>query len=392
MAEGIHDPVEMAQHARKRPGMYIGRMGSAGYHDCLWIVVDQAVAGFHHGTCTGLDLTIHRDGSFHLRFDYPGIDVAVDDIGCLLAEVFTLAHLRRHLWLPFLDAPADAPSAEVFSLPDFRRTWITRHHGQLFVVNALSEFLVAEIHTPTCRHRFRSAYGLVLGMEPIAPAETNGITIHFRPDPTIFGADVAPDAGLILDRFAELACLLPGARFIYQDLRPDGMAQTFHAVHGLADMELFTGPGAGLHPVVQHQVFNPASRVGVDLAFQFMADGGEQLRTFINTDPIITGVHVTAYREVIAQELDQWRREAGITRKRGKSNRDNHHAGLRTVMSVTLPEPRYSQPTRDNLINPEVSRTVITELAPWFRRWFADHPDISRQVTAGRRRAPPTQK
>src|SRR6266567_5626472 len=210
--EGL-DPV------RKRPGMYIGSTGARGLHHLVYEVVDNAVDEALAGRNDRVEVIVHPDNSVTVRDWGSGIpvDIMKDQGLPALTVVLTTLH-----------------AGGKFGQGGYKVSG-GLHGVGVSVVNALSEWLVAEVHRDGAVYRQEFARGdPVDEMKAIGPTKDTGTTISFKPDPEIF-EELEWEPEVLLTRLRETAFLTKGLRIVLVDERADGKTVEFHYEGGIRD-------------------------------------------------------------------------------------------------------------------------------------------------------------
>jgi len=305
---------------RRRPGMYLGGTDATARHHLLWEVVGNAVDEHLAGHASYVRVTIAGDA------------IAVDDDGRgIPAEAIEVVLTRMH-----------AGSG-------FRRDHVHLARSQRGVgiapVNALCEALTAEVWRDGRWVRQRFARGVPLGpVEDLGPADRTGTRIMLVPDRTIF-APAAWNRLAVARRLRELAALVPITTILDHD--------AFRCPDGLADHARYLARGE-LAPL---RVRGQRDGIAVEAAVGWTADDRARVRGFVGCAPASRGTHLDGLADGLAAAIASAApaRLAGVHRA---ALREVLERGLVACVHVMFADPRFGEPTRERLVNPEVRAAV----------------------------------
>ncbi len=370
--EGL-DPV------RKRPGMYIGGTGAEGLHHLLWELVDNAVDEAMNGHATTIQVVLAEDGR----------EVSVSDNGRGIPVDLHPTHGKPALELILTTLHAGGK----FDAKSYK-TAGGLHGVGASVVNALSERLVARVKRDGVLWEQRYRRGKPTGpLKEIGPARGTGTTITFRPDPKIFGDELAFDPDLIAAHLDTRSYLHRGLRIVFKD-QVRGRNLEFRHDRGLAELLEHQLEVAGDGPV--HDEPFLLERDGdprIEVALCWTSSARERMASFVNGIRTSDGgTHEQGLKDAITRGVRAYLDTLGKLPKGLSISADEIREGVLAMVSIFLPEPQFQGQTKTRLNNPEVRGLVDTAVRPELERWLHTHPTIgeavrNRVVEAARARA-----
>lgn len=363
--------LEGLEAVRKRPAMYIGDISGRGLHHLVYEVVDNSIDEALAGFANHIEVTILSDNSIKVVDNGRGIPVDMHEKmhKPALEVVLTVLHAGGKF---------DKGSYKVSG---------GLHGVGVSCVNALSDYLRAEIHRDGKIHMQEYAFGKpTCDLKVIGETDHTGTTIIFHPDASIF-TETVYDYETLANRLRDLAYLNAGISLTLTDEREmdekgNYRRDVFHSDEGLKQFVRYLDQGK--EPLIDDIIHLNTMKNGVpvEVALTYNTSFSENIFSYVNNiNTIEGGTHLTGFRRGLTTTLKKYADDNHLLDKlKIELSKEDFRDGLTAVVSVKVAEPQFEGQTKTKLGNNEVSGVVQTAVSEALRYYLEEHPKQARAI------------
>ncbi|MFQ7310391.1 MAG: type IIA DNA topoisomerase subunit B [Sellimonas sp.] len=364
--------LEGLEAVRKRPGMYIGSVGTKGLNHLVYEIVDNAVDEHLAGYGDRIEVTLEKDGSATVSDNGRGVPVGMHQKGVSAARI---VYTTLHAGGKFDDAAYKTSGG--------------LHGVGSSVVNALSEYMDVKISRDGAIHHDRYERGVPVvelsdGLLPVVgKTKKTGTTVNFLPDAEIFEKTRFREEE-IKSRLHETAYLNPALTIVFRDKRKDPEeCIAYHEPDGLIGfIKDLNKKSEAVHDPVYFK--GEAEGIEVEVVFQYVTEFHENILGFCNNIYNAEGgTHLTGFKSTFTTIMNQYAREIGVLKEKDdKFTGTDIRNGMTAIVSVKHPDPRFEGQTKTKLDNQDASRAVGKVTGEEIVRYFDRNLEVLKNVLA----------
>ena len=361
--------LEGLEAVRKRPGMYIGTTSIRGLHHLVYEIVDNSIDEALAGECDEIRIILNQDGSVTVEDDGRGIPSGMNEkLGLPTLEVvYTVLHAGGKF------------GGEGYKIAG------GLHGVGASVVNALSEWVEVRNHRDGKEYSERFERGKVARpFACVGPCDRHGLTVTFKPDPTIFEETVF-DFDTLLLRMREQSFLNAGVRILLRDAREgQEREEVLHYEGGIISFVEFLNKekrGTPIHPDVIYMKGEKNGSIA-EVAMQYNDSYNETLISFANNMSTIEGgTHETGFKTALTRAINDYAKKTGVVKGEERSlSGEDVREGLVAVISVKLTDAQFESQTKAKLGNSEIRTLVDGIVYNKLTEFFEENPQTGKII------------
>lgn len=375
MAEKKYDAssisiLEGLEAVRKRPGMYIGSVGTKGLNHLIYEIADNAVDEHLAGYCTQIDVSLNKDGTATIKDNGRGIPIGIHPKAGIPAVevVFTVLHAGGK----FGDGGYKISGG--------------LHGVGASVVNALSEWMEVEVKRDGHIYEQRYERGNVcyeLRTVGDCPADETGTKVTFFPDKEIFQETTVFEYDILKHRLREMAFLTKGIKIILTDLREgQEKEETFHYEGGIREFVEYINKSK--EPLYSQVIYceGVKDNVQVEVAFQHNDGFNEVVDSFVNNIKTPEGgTHLAGFRNAMTKTFNDYARKNKILKESEQSlSGDDIREGLTAIVSVKIEDPQFEGQTKQKLGNTIARSAVDSIVSEQLQIFLEQNPSVAKAI------------
>jgi DNA gyrase subunit B len=362
--------LEGLEPVRKRPGMYIGSTSTTGLHHLVWEVMDNGIDEAMAGHADEITVTLMEDGM--VRITDNGRGIPVDKHKATGVSALETVLTKLHAGGKFGDGDSYKVSGGL-------------HGVGVSVVNALSEYLKAEIHLKGKIWTQEYKRGVPqTKLKQTGTSDQTGTVIIFKPDPLIFN-ETEFSWGKLLDRARQQAYLTKGVTVKIHDRRPERRQKdyVFYFEGGIKSYIRALNRNKTLKNETLFYVDKDIEDTKVEVALQYTDEFNENVLPFANNIYTIEGgTHIAGFRTALTRTLNNYARKNNLLKeKEANLSGEDVREGLTSIISVKLREPQFEGQTKAKLGNTEIKNYVEQIFGEAFSIFLEEHPKDAEAIT-----------
>ena len=351
---------------RKRPAMYIGDVGKKGLHHLVWEVVDNSIDEAMAGHCSEIKVELLEDGIISVEDNGRGIpvDIHKEEGKSGLELVMTVLHAGGKF---------DKDSYKVSG---------GLHGVGVSVVNALSEWCVAEVHRENQHYKQEYKIGIAqTGIKNTGKTTKRGTKITFKPDYSVFvGQTYSPDR--IKNRLRELSFLNSGIKIIFKHKEEE---ETFLSDGGLLEFVNYLDKNHTHIFETPIHLKGEKDGVPIEVSLCYNETYNETILSFVNNiNTIEGGTHLAGFKTALTRSLNKYATQNKILKPvKGKTisfGGEDVREGLTCVLSIKVPEPQFEGQTKTKLGNGEIKGICDSFISDGLTGFFEQNPDVAKKI------------